>query len=384
MVFKRAALLASLLVAASATPLLVREEPVTSPNFVNQDGTIDLSSLFAAAAIKPDNVPPAIVSTHLVETNSAAIVADVAGQAAGQTDASSSDSSDIYSKRDVAPTWAGYATCGTQLATTGPLINSPDTVAAFQADSGLNSTAMSANTPASFTLVYAGKNAVFQTPTANTYLGNLRLDGYDPQTCADQCVNKVKNCQSFNIYYERNPSISMTGVDLSKCNNPPSITRIGCQFFGVPITPAGATSIGQFRGNYFKTAKAGSNAYSLPIPLTQIPGTKGPVLFPNGKIDNQLVAGLIAATTLLTVNPSPDPTYCYNLATQSYSSTWKSFLSYSLLRQGVYAGQGCLIYTAAGFNSSQANDKGQYGAVNQNEQDVYYTTSPAVYYERQA
>ncbi|KAK0545896.1 hypothetical protein OC845_004880 [Tilletia horrida] len=398
MAFKRAALIATLLVAASATPLIVRQDASGSasgsgsddtyelPNYVYDDGTLDITSLYEAAVIVPDNVPPPVITTEIIPIDPAAVMADVVDQAASQTDNSTTSSgSGSISKRattQITPKWAGYSVCGTQLPTSGPL-PAVDTPAGFSSDQNLYNIAMNAKTPAGFSRVFAGQTAVFQTYGTNAYLGNKRLETYNPQICADMCTSgQVKNCQSFDIYFERNPSIDLGKADLSKCNNPPSINRIGCQFFGIPPTLAGATSDGQIRGNYFRTAKAGSNAYTLPIDLKLINGTKPPQVFPNGKIDNQKGHGFLLAVTLFTVNPTPDPTFCYALAARRYGTKWQSFLTWSSLRNGVYVGQGCLIYKKAGYTSADANDGFQHGSSKKGEGDVRYTSAPALYYER--
>lgn len=101
----------------------------------------------------------------------------------------------------------------------GP-VSVPDTPAAFQANQAYADVANKAVTP-------AGYKRVFQNLKGSTslyyYLGYNTLGDYDTNMCANMC-NSINLCQSFNIYFERDPIVdpgSGTG-----CSNPPSTTVI--------------------------------------------------------------------------------------------------------------------------------------------------------------
>ncbi|KAK0557138.1 hypothetical protein OC844_005658 [Tilletia horrida] len=354
--------------------------------FINDDGSIDISSLAAAAAIQPTIVPPPQIKTDIVDIDPDVVAAAVSDQADDQTAESPTvDASDASYKRDlvkrVNPTWQGYSVCGTQLPTSGPLVNNPDTPDAFRADQTLYGISKAAKTPYGFNRNYAGLTAVYETKQANAYLGNLRLQTYDPSICANSCQQDITGCQGFNIYFERTPSINMLGVDLTKCNNPPSITRIGCQFWGTALSIEGATNAGQLRGNYFKTARAGSNAYSIPFSPGPLDGATGPTPLP-GKISNKLAVGNLAGVVMFTQNPYADAQFCIDLANKSWGKSWRSFITWQSFRAGVYVGQGCIVYTKAGWTAADATDVGQYGAADKGEKNIYYSSAPTYYYER--
>lgn len=54
------------------------------------------------------------------------------------------------------------------------------------------------------------------------YLGYTTLKSYDTQQCANACGN-TKLCQSFNIFFERDPSVDPND---SSCYNATSTTQI--------------------------------------------------------------------------------------------------------------------------------------------------------------
>ncbi|KAI7229008.1 hypothetical protein KC330_g7641 [Hortaea werneckii] len=131
--------------------------------------------------------------------------------------------------------------------------SSPDTGDAFRADSYYSSAANSAQTPPGFNAVFTNTGA---SPNADQYLGYTLLDTYDVQTCADKC-NGIKDCKSFNIYFERDPSVN---PDSDTCANPPSVTNIKCVWWGSTISSDVNVNKGQWR-NQFEVVIAGSNGY---------------------------------------------------------------------------------------------------------------------------
>jgi hypothetical protein len=91
------------------------------------------------------------------------------------------------------------------------------------------------------------------------YLGVAFLKSYDVGTCAAKC-NAIKSCNSFNLYFERDPSQD-PGSSNSGCANPCSTINVKCAFFSGSVTAASATNKGQWR-NKFQVAVAGSNGYT--------------------------------------------------------------------------------------------------------------------------
>lgn len=95
---------------------------------------------------------------------------------------------------------------------------------------------------------------------------------YDTQECAKRCddvkVSKTstychnmsnvlpQGCSSFNLYYERAPSVDPT----VECPNPASETVLKCVYYGGPVSEASTTNDGQWRRD-FQVVIAGSNGY---------------------------------------------------------------------------------------------------------------------------
>lgn len=100
------------------------------------------------------------------------------------------------------------------------------------------------------------------------YLGYTTLQTYDSQACANKC-NKINGCISFNIYFERDPTVD-PGTGNSGCANPPSTTQIKCVFWGGPVDTDNALNVGQWR-NQFQVVIAGSNGY-VNNTVAQVPG----------------------------------------------------------------------------------------------------------------
>lgn len=145
----------------------------------------------------------------------------------------------------------------------GP-VATPDTVAGFQAIPDFATNALQAATPSGYTQVFSNLNA---SNNAYGYLGFTTFKTYDVASCAAKC-NSIKGCLSFNIYYERDPSVDPgAGTD---CPNPSSTTFIKCAFWGGPLTTTNANNFGQWR-NKFQVVIAGSNGY-VSNAIASVPG----------------------------------------------------------------------------------------------------------------
>lgn len=164
--------------------------------------------------------------------------------------------------------------CSALPAGTGPQVSSPaddDTsflnYAPFSA--AANKYAASANVPQGYTLAFSNLQSSSQTAS---YLGYTTLDRYDPVLCQEYC-DSLDKCVAFNIYFERDPSVSPNSAN---CPNPSSVTNIKCVRWGVQIQAATATNNGENRDG-FHVVIAGSNGYNKiagPGPQT---GFTGPV-----------------------------------------------------------------------------------------------------------
>lgn len=97
------------------------------------------------------------------------------------------------------------------------------------------------------------------------YLGFYTLQTYDTNACATKC-NAVNGCVSFNLYFERDPTVNPGGG----CLNPPSTTTIKCVLWGGPVTTGNTVNTGQPR-EQFVVAIAGSNGY-LSNAVASVPG----------------------------------------------------------------------------------------------------------------
>ncbi|KAH0090939.1 hypothetical protein KCU96_g7811, partial [Aureobasidium melanogenum] len=133
---------------------------------------------------------------------------------------------------------------------------SPDTPAAFASNLDFASVASSAPVPTGYTNTFTNANA---SSSAYGYLGFTTLSTFDTAKCAAKC-DAIYGCLSFNLYFERDPSVD-PGSGASGCENPPSVTYIKCVFWGGPVSRANANNYGQYR-NQFQVLIAGSNGYT--------------------------------------------------------------------------------------------------------------------------
>ncbi|THY05458.1 hypothetical protein D6D01_09999 [Aureobasidium pullulans] len=168
------------------------------------------------------------------------------------------DAGDVLSSTAVAHKRAAAATvtCAPQPAgaTSAPTYAADDdNVANFKANTHYDNIALSAQTPSDYSLAFSNKQA---SSNALGYLGFDTMDEYDVAKCAQQCTAKF-GCSSFNIYFERDPSLDPTP---QACPDPPSVTMIKCVYWGGQATDSNTVNVGQPRAD-FKVAIAGSNGY---------------------------------------------------------------------------------------------------------------------------
>ena len=87
------------------------------------------------------------------------------------------------------------------------------------------------------------------------------LTSYDTITCQQKC-DAAAGCVAFNIYIERDPSVAPG----PGCDNPASTINYKCTLYGLPISAATATNMGQYRDN-FEVVITGSNGCLTSPPL---------------------------------------------------------------------------------------------------------------------
>jgi len=142
-----------------------------------------------------------------------------------------------------------------------PVASSSDTVAVFANDIAykIESGLAAYLPPTGYSTIFSGLNA--SNNAAYGYLTYQALDFYDTAYAAAQC-NAMQGCESFNIYFERDPTVAPTVA----CPNPPSnynkygLFNVKVAYYSSILTAASATNVGQWQGK-FQVAIAGSNAY---------------------------------------------------------------------------------------------------------------------------
>ena len=87
------------------------------------------------------------------------------------------------------------------------------------------------------------------------------LTSYDTIKCQQQC-DAAAGCVAFNIYIERDPSLAPGPT----CDDPVSTINYKCTLYGLPISAATATNMGQGR-DLFQVAITGSNGCLTLAPL---------------------------------------------------------------------------------------------------------------------
>ncbi|KAF2225585.1 hypothetical protein BDZ85DRAFT_174551, partial [Elsinoe ampelina] len=144
------------------------------------------------------------------------------------------------------------ATCVPQPRGSGP-VPTVDTPEDFLNETRFSTAANSADTPAGYVNTFTNLQA---SNNAYGYMGYTLLPTYNTTLCGAKCTS-IPGCQSFNLYFERNPTVDPNSPS---CPNPASTTNIKCVFWGGPVAPSNAVNTGQYR-NQFRVVIAGSNGY---------------------------------------------------------------------------------------------------------------------------
>ena len=191
--------------------------------------------------------------------------------------------------------------------------SSPDTADAFRADPFYSDAASGAPLPSGFSAAFINTGA---SPNADMYLGFTLLDTYDVATCARKC-QAIDECRSFNIYFERDPSVN---PDDASCANPPSVTNIKCVWWGSLISPANNVNSGQWR-NQFEVVIAGSNGYTVgaaPSASSTTSSSASSTAAPTSPTTSSISSSAAATTTTspaATATPTNTPARQFRLRT---------------------------------------------------------------------
>ncbi|ERF69061.1 hypothetical protein EPUS_01017 [Endocarpon pusillum Z07020] len=166
----------------------------------------------------------------------------------------------------------------------------PDTAEGFLAFPTYSDQSSGAPIPQGYARTFQGHTGSCE---QGTYLGLHFLKTYDPYLCQQKCDSHPDGCTSFNLYFERDPSVDAGPA----CPNPSSITTIRCTLWkNTLMTVEGAGNVGQWRGpedangKAFQVVIAGSNGYLKDAPPPSYPGYTGPTRF-GGAINAPLAAG---------------------------------------------------------------------------------------------
>jgi hypothetical protein len=230
-------------------------------------------------------------------------------------------------------------------------------------------------------------------------MGLYTLTTYDPSLCAAKC-NAAALCESFNIYFERDPTVDPSDIS---CANPPSLTNIKCTLYGYPISGNTATNAGGYRGvtptngTAFKVAIAGSNGYVKHLIPPTYANFTGPTDLGNAAINApyDTTPGVTYPNTYIGAkvydtgryDPSLCAAACQTQTTYDHDHPAKGlttyepcnfFNSYILVQNGVPLGTYCSLYTRS-WSSSYATNTGQTsstGVYTIAESFSYYLTTP--------
>ncbi|KAG9943102.1 glycoside hydrolase, partial [Aureobasidium melanogenum] len=321
--------------------------------------TLNMDMILAAEPVPTPSIPVVYVTgDNPTTTASATTVSYLENQAVASVSAEivAAASSTALDKR-------AASTCVPQ--PTGISYNSsPDTASAFLADGYYSSVASAAPTPAGYINTFTNLQA---SNNAYGYMGYQLLRTYDTQLCSQKC-DKINGCLSFNIYYERDPSVDPNDAS---CASPSSVVQIKCVFWGGPVLKSNALNAGQWRSE-FQVVIAGSNGY-VNKTISPAAGYDEPVDLGDATINAPLDCSghdTFMQSKFFTSGPY-DANLCasacsaqsaYNLAhppADGQPKTCQFFTTYLLYRNGIALGQTCSLYTMA-WNTTYNTNKGYF------------------------
>ncbi|KAH8879776.1 hypothetical protein GQ53DRAFT_853156 [Thozetella sp. PMI_491] len=346
---------------AAANPVAPRQE-------------IDLGAYKSAAAKATAVAPP--IGDAAPENSAAYNPTSVSALAVAQITSAASDATKTV---EVVAAKRAATSCTTRTYN-GPQVTSPaDTPEAFLGyqpfKDAAESAALDENVPTAGYQVVDGFVNLQATAINSNYLTYVssRLTGYDVDTCAAVC-DGMAGCNSFVIYYERdplvvNPDTQVPDVNLCPANSSSSsATLIKCAFYGQPVTSGEAVNSYQYWGS-FKIVYAGANAYYKYA--ATVDGFKAPVSFGGAAINAPAPVinhGYLRSQTFGTNVPF-DPSLCaascnaqttYNAKHSLYNGAacvfFDAFIVYENGLNGVFT---CNYYSIE-YDSSYAKNVGQY------------------------
>ncbi|KAI9814586.1 MAG: hypothetical protein M1827_003142 [Pycnora praestabilis] len=264
-------------------------------------------------------------------------------------------------------------------------VPSPDTDSGFETyyeqDQNIDDAEGYVNAPENYIAVFDNLQASY---SGYAYLGLYTLSSYSVYDCAFHC-DAVTGCVGFNIYFERDPSVNPAAA----CPNPPSTTNIKCTLWGLPVTPAGVTNTGQWRGpedangQAFHVVIAGSNGYNKPIPAPTVPSFDAPASLGDAAINAP--SGYLGVKffsqpydpNICAAACTSQTTYDKETASNGVYDPCNYFNIYILYDNGLAQGFYCSLYTIP-EDPSYATNVGQYrGSDHYTISDSYgYTLDP--------
>ncbi|KAI4720498.1 hypothetical protein E4T48_03235 [Aureobasidium sp. EXF-10727] len=229
-----------------------------------QDTTIDVDAISVAVPTSVFVLPVVYVTAEGAPTLTATTLASTATPSSDPSATAVFDSSaDVTSAISVASEIAKATSTPAAVKRDGscvqqPLINIghvsvPDTAAAFASDPWYSVQALTAGLPAGYVQTFSNLTA---SNSADQYVGFTLMNSYDVAGCGQKCT-AMDGCNSFNIYYERDPQYDPS---VAGCANPPSTVNVKCVFWGGAVTADNANNFGQMRDG-FNVVIAGSNGY---------------------------------------------------------------------------------------------------------------------------
>ncbi|CAD0106524.1 unnamed protein product, partial [Aureobasidium uvarum] len=229
-----------------------------------QNTTIDVDAISVAVPTSVFVLPVVYVTAEGAPTLTATTLASTATPSSDPSATAVFDSSaDVTSAISVASEIAAATATPAVVKRDGscvqqPLVNIghvtlPDTAAAFASDLWYGVQALTAILPTGYVQTFSNLTA---SNSADQYVGFTLMNSYDVAGCGQKCT-AMDGCNSFNIYYERDPQYDPS---VAGCANPPSTVNVKCVFWGGAVTADNANNFGQMRDG-FNVVIAGSNGY---------------------------------------------------------------------------------------------------------------------------
>ncbi|PNS15274.1 hypothetical protein CAC42_8275 [Sphaceloma murrayae] len=245
-----------------------------------------------------------------------------------------------------------------------PSVNTPK---GFLVDTTLAAVGAAARPPPGYTANFTN---AFGSIFAPDYLSYYQLSSYDVSACSALC-DKIPSCQSFNIYFERDPVLDPG----PNCANPTAGVTVRCAMYGSQIVASQAQNVGEWRSQFMVVIQSSAGYSKNNVPAA-VPDFTGPTGL-GGAINVDTLNG---KTVLLAQNYQSgtyDPSVC---ASQCTALTAKNkaagiaagafsyapcnyFNAFSISQNGVRYGYYCSLYTDAAVASTTPQYTSTYNGV---------------------